>query len=67
MTGLIALFVVFVAIGAFFLSKDKNGTGRDYFLFIAITLLGALLWGSLIQRRPIDINQLIGDILDRLV
>ncbi|NHN33777.1 hypothetical protein [Paenibacillus agricola] len=36
-----------------------KGNKKETILFISITTLGAVLWGSIIVRHPLDLNKVI--------
>ena len=42
---------------------DQKGRQEGYDLFVSITTLGAVLWGSILLRHPLDANKAIAWLL----
>ena len=62
MTLLILMYVIFI-IGGIWLSWTKKAGKRDTTFFVSITTLGAVLWGSILLRHPLDANKAIAWLL----
>jgi len=64
MIGLIFLYILFL--GGGLMTLRKRGQGRkEYYIYIGLTTAGAVLWGSIILRRPLDLNKVIAFVCDQ--
>jgi len=59
MTLLILLYIFF-HIGGFWILRASPSQKKEMGLFFGLTTLGAVLWGSIILRHPLDVNKAIG-------
>ncbi|SDW07680.1 hypothetical protein [Paenibacillus sp. CF384] len=63
MTWLILLYIAFLVSG-FAVMKTQNIGRKEKILFVTITTIGCILWGSLVLHRPLDLNKAIGMAID---
>ncbi|MFC4807844.1 hypothetical protein [Paenibacillus sp. GCM10023250] len=66
MIWLVLLYAVFLAAG-FFGMKAIRASRKEKALFVTITTIGGILWGSLVLRRPLDVNRAIAIVIDYLL
>ncbi|SFT09786.1 hypothetical protein [Paenibacillus sp. BC26] len=63
MTWLILLYIAFLIAG-FIIMKAEHIGRKEKTVFVAITTIGCILWGSVIVHRPLDLNKWIGMAID---
>ncbi|MBO7742976.1 hypothetical protein I8J29_02125 [Paenibacillus sp. MWE-103] len=63
MIWLVLLYAAFLAAG-FFAMKAMRATRKEKALFVTITTIGGILWGSLLLQRPLDVNRAIATVID---
>jgi hypothetical protein len=65
MTWLLLLYSAFLVSGFAVMKAGKSGHKEKAF-FAVITSIGCILWGSIVLRRPLDLNKAIGILIDFL-
>lgn len=65
MMGLIGAFALYMAAGIALMRK-KRSTGKERGAFIIISVVGFLLWGSIVLQVPLDLNLAIARMLDSI-
>ncbi|WP_372660348.1 hypothetical protein [Cohnella sp.] len=66
MIGLVILYILFLS-GGLIVLKDKKFSRKETAFFIGVTTLGAILWGSIIVRHPLDLNKAIALIINQFL
>ncbi|REE67628.1 hypothetical protein A8990_14255 [Paenibacillus taihuensis] len=66
MIWLILLYAAFLIAG-FYILRAKNASRKEKTLFVVITTIGCVLWGSLLIRQPLDLNRAIAAAIDYLL
>lgn len=66
MIGLFILYAAFMAGGLFLFNIQKKLMKKETIVYVGSTTVGAVLWGSIIMQHPLDLNEMIAWLIDRL-
>jgi hypothetical protein len=66
MIGMIFLYILFLGGGLMTLRK-RRWERKECYIYIGLTTAGAILWGSIILRLPLDLNKVIAFICDQFL
>jgi hypothetical protein len=66
MTILVAVYALSVGVG-YAMRKFGTYNGKETTVFLSITTIGAVMWLSIILRHPLDLNDAIGFIIERVL
>lgn len=66
MIGMLVLYTLFLSGGLMILNRARTSNRKEWYIFIGVTTLGGVLWGSLILHHPLDLNKVIELIIDQL-
>lgn len=66
MIGLLILYTLFLIGGLMVLNRVRKLIRKELLIFIGVTTVGGVLWGSIIVHHPLDLNKLIALIIDEL-
>ncbi|MZQ83244.1 hypothetical protein GQF01_14100 [Paenibacillus sp. 5J-6] len=66
MTILVAVYALTIGVG-YAMRKFGRYNGKETTVFLSITTIGAVLWLSIILRHPLDLNDAIGFIIERVL
>jgi hypothetical protein len=65
MIGMISMYILFLGGGLMILRKREQGR-KECYIYIGLTTVGAVLWGSIILRCPLDLNKVIAYVCDQI-
>ncbi|MDQ0899273.1 MULTISPECIES: hypothetical protein [unclassified Paenibacillus] len=66
MTILVAVYALTIGVG-YVMRKFGTYNGKETTVFLSIATIGAVLWLSIILRQPLDLNDAIAFIIERVL
>ncbi|MDQ0903481.1 MULTISPECIES: hypothetical protein [unclassified Paenibacillus] len=66
MISMLILYTIFLIGGLMVLNRVRKLIRKELLIFIGVTTVGGVLWGSIIVHHPLDLNKLIALIIDEL-
>ncbi|MBD0383854.1 hypothetical protein [Paenibacillus sedimenti] len=66
MIGLLILYTLFLIGGLMVYNRVRKLFKKELLIFIGVTTVGGVLWGSNIVHHPLDLNKVIALIIDQL-
>ncbi|MGG7618976.1 hypothetical protein [Bacillus coreaensis] len=67
MIGMLVLYTLFLSGGLMILNRVRKLNKKEWFLFIGVTTVGSVLWGSIIVHHPLDLNKFIALVIEQLI
>lgn len=65
MIGMLVLYLLFLSSGLMILNRVQKLKRKEWFIFIGVTTMGGILWGSIILHHPLDLNKIIALIINQ--
>ena len=65
MIGMLVLYILFLSGGLMILNRVRKLKRKEWFIFIGVTTVGGVLWGSIILQHPLDLNKFIAFIIEQ--
>ncbi|MGM0921309.1 MAG: hypothetical protein ACQEWW_08810 [Bacillota bacterium] len=65
MIAMLVLYTLFLSGGLMILNRVRKFNKKEWFIFIGVTTVGGILWGSIIVHHPLDLNKFIALIIDK--
>jgi hypothetical protein len=65
MIGMLVLYTLFLSGGLMILNRVRKLNKKEWFIFIGVTTVGGILWGSIIVHNPLDLNKIIALIINQ--
>lgn len=66
MIGMLILYTLFLIGGLMVFNRARKLIRKELLIFIGLTTVGGVLWGSIIVHHPLDLNKVIALIIDQL-
>lgn len=66
MISMLILYTIFLTGGLMVLNRVRKLIRKELLIFIGVTTVGGVLWGSIIVHHPLDLNKVIALIIDQL-
>ncbi|MDQ0872705.1 hypothetical protein QFZ77_001364 [Paenibacillus sp. V4I3] len=66
MISMLILYTIFLIGGLMVLNRVRKLIRKELLIFIGVTTVGGVLWGSIIVHHPLDLNKVIALIIDEL-
>ncbi|KRF42736.1 hypothetical protein [Paenibacillus sp. Soil787] len=66
MISMLILYTIFLIGGLMVLNRVRKLIRKELLIFIGVTTVGGVLWGSIIVHHPLDLNKIIALIMDQL-
>jgi hypothetical protein len=65
MITMLGLYTLFLIGGLMLLNRVRKLNRKECLLFIGVTTVGGILWGSIIVHVPLDLNKIIALIINQ--
>lgn len=65
MIALLGLYTLFLGGGLMLLNRVRKLNRKECLLYIGVTTVGEILWGSIIVHHPLDLNKIIALIISQ--